>query len=176
MGWQWHQLDHMQIICTLLQTANHAITPPLSFLRAGCPSCCPTNSVKALKAFVLDKRPLNYCSCSCYCLFLWGRNVTMMLTTWRVAGVSAVSFWRQDGHFASSATEHCQAGWTDCRLCSNKASRWLSQYGPFFSRWWPYLFLLIVTPHHAENLLKRWKWRCSLTNWEYAIPSNVLVV
>jgi len=20
MGWQWHQLDHMQIICTLLQT------------------------------------------------------------------------------------------------------------------------------------------------------------
>jgi len=24
MGWQWHQLDHMQIICTLLQTDNHA--------------------------------------------------------------------------------------------------------------------------------------------------------
>ena len=24
-------------------------TPPLSFLQAGCPSCCPTNSVKALK-------------------------------------------------------------------------------------------------------------------------------
>jgi len=23
MGWQWHQLDHMQIICTL-QTDNHA--------------------------------------------------------------------------------------------------------------------------------------------------------
>ena len=29
---------------------NHASTPPLSFLQAGCPSCCPTNSVKALKA------------------------------------------------------------------------------------------------------------------------------
>jgi len=26
MGWQWHQLDHMQIICTLLQTHNHAST------------------------------------------------------------------------------------------------------------------------------------------------------
>jgi len=26
MGWQWHQLDHMQIICTLLQTGNHAST------------------------------------------------------------------------------------------------------------------------------------------------------
>jgi len=24
--------------------------PPLSFLQAGCPSCCPTNSVKALNA------------------------------------------------------------------------------------------------------------------------------
>ena len=26
MGWQWHQLDHMQIICTSLQTDNHAST------------------------------------------------------------------------------------------------------------------------------------------------------
>jgi len=34
----------------LLQTDNHASTPPLSFLQAGCPSCRPTNSVKALKA------------------------------------------------------------------------------------------------------------------------------
>jgi len=29
---------------------NHANIPPLSFLQAGCPSCRPTNSVKALKA------------------------------------------------------------------------------------------------------------------------------
>ena len=47
--WQWHQLGHMQV-CTLLQTDNYASTPPLSFLQAGCPSCRPTNSVKALKA------------------------------------------------------------------------------------------------------------------------------
>jgi len=47
--WQWHQLGHTQV-CTLLQTDNHASTPPLSFLQAGCPSCRPTNSVKALKA------------------------------------------------------------------------------------------------------------------------------
>ena len=31
MWWQWHQLDHMQIICTTLQTDNHASTPSLSF-------------------------------------------------------------------------------------------------------------------------------------------------
>ena len=29
---------------------NHASIPPLSFLQAGCPSCRPTNSVRALKA------------------------------------------------------------------------------------------------------------------------------
>jgi len=37
-------------VCTSLQTDNHANTPPLNFLQAGCPSCRPTNSVKALKA------------------------------------------------------------------------------------------------------------------------------
>jgi len=36
-------------ICTSLQTDNHASTPQLSFLQGGCPSCRPTNSVKALK-------------------------------------------------------------------------------------------------------------------------------
>ena len=46
--WKWHQLGHMQV-CILLQTDNHTSTPPLSFLQAGCPSCRPTNSVKALK-------------------------------------------------------------------------------------------------------------------------------
>jgi len=47
--WQWHQLGHMQV-CTSLQTDDHTSIPPLSFLQAGCPSCRPTNSVKALKA------------------------------------------------------------------------------------------------------------------------------
>jgi len=32
-------------VCTSLQTDNHASTPPLSFLQAGCRSCHPTNSV-----------------------------------------------------------------------------------------------------------------------------------
>jgi len=46
---QQHQMGHMQV-CSSLQIDNHASTPPLSFLQAGCPSCHPTNSVKALKA------------------------------------------------------------------------------------------------------------------------------
>jgi len=39
-------------VCISLQTDNHASTPPLSFLQAGCPSCRPTNSVKALKGII----------------------------------------------------------------------------------------------------------------------------
>jgi len=46
---QWHQLGHRQV-CTSLQTDNHTSIPPLSFLQAGCPSCRPTDSVKALNA------------------------------------------------------------------------------------------------------------------------------
>jgi len=42
MGWQCHQLDHVQIICTLLQTDNHTNSSPFSYLQTGCPSCHPT--------------------------------------------------------------------------------------------------------------------------------------
>jgi len=50
IGWHWHQVDHMQIICTSLRTDNHASTSSLNFLQAECFSCRPTDSVKALKA------------------------------------------------------------------------------------------------------------------------------
>jgi len=67
--WQWHQLVHMQV-CTSLQTDNYASTPPLSFLQAGCPSCRPSNSVKALKALE-----------QCYCISVLLQK-TMMLIRW----------------------------------------------------------------------------------------------
>jgi len=41
MGWQWHQPDHMQIICTSLQTDNHASTSPLSFFTGRLPFLPP---------------------------------------------------------------------------------------------------------------------------------------
>ena len=44
--WQWHQLGHMQV-CISLQRDNHT-----SVLQARCPSCRPTNSIKALKAIL----------------------------------------------------------------------------------------------------------------------------
>ena len=40
-GVQWHQLDHMQTICTSLQTDNHASTPPISFFTGRMPFLPP---------------------------------------------------------------------------------------------------------------------------------------
>ena len=45
MGWQWHQMDHMQIICTSLQVDNHACTSSLDFYRLNVlPDAQPTVS------------------------------------------------------------------------------------------------------------------------------------
>jgi len=41
MWWQWHRLDHMHIICTSLQTDNHASTSPLSFFAGRIPFLPP---------------------------------------------------------------------------------------------------------------------------------------
>jgi len=60
--WQWHQLGHMQV-CISIQTDNHARTPPHSLLQARCPSCRPTNSIKALNAAREQKQ------CKIYIMF-----------------------------------------------------------------------------------------------------------
>jgi len=45
--WQWHQLGHASLhLAPDRQPHQH---PTTQFLQAGCPSCRPTNSVKALK-------------------------------------------------------------------------------------------------------------------------------
>jgi len=42
-------------VCTSLQTDNHTSTPTTQFfLQTGCPSCRPSNSIKALKAMVAE--------------------------------------------------------------------------------------------------------------------------
>jgi len=44
-GWQWHQLDHMQIICASLQADNHASYSPLILYRLDAlPATQPTAS------------------------------------------------------------------------------------------------------------------------------------
>ena len=45
LGRQWHQLDHMQTICTSLQTDNHTNTSSLNFYRPDAlPAAQPTAS------------------------------------------------------------------------------------------------------------------------------------
>jgi len=53
MGWQWHQLDHMQIICTSHQTDNHASTTPVSFHS---PDALPAAQPTASKEHSIDKK------------------------------------------------------------------------------------------------------------------------
>ena len=66
--WHWHQLGHMKV-STSLQTDNHTSTPPLSFLQAGCPSCRPANSIKALKALYYSTTSEAYAA-SVLCLLI----------------------------------------------------------------------------------------------------------
>jgi len=56
-------------VCTLLQTDDHTSTPPLSFLQAGCPSCCPTNSVKAQKANRTYNKISSYAAADAYAVW-----------------------------------------------------------------------------------------------------------
>jgi len=46
MGWQWHQLDHVQITYTPQQTDNHASTSSLILYR---PDALPAAQPTALK-------------------------------------------------------------------------------------------------------------------------------
>jgi len=69
--WQWHQLGRMQV-CTSLKIDNHASTPPLSFLQAGCPFCHPTNSVKAMKAQEILQEILTNISYDYHCILKSG--------------------------------------------------------------------------------------------------------
>jgi len=80
--WQWHQLGHMQV-CISLQTDNRASTPPLVFLHAGCPSCCPTNSVKALKPDTMYRY---------ICLNMLNRQICLITCCQCPSRLSAISF------------------------------------------------------------------------------------
>jgi len=71
--WQWRQ------VCTLLQTDNHATHHNSVFLQAGCPSCCPTNSVKTLKADVFTVTVLILCNFSHSCTSAIGNDLYINL-------------------------------------------------------------------------------------------------
>ena len=54
---EWHQLDHMQTICTSPEKDNHTNTQSLNFYRPDL--FLPTNSVKALNYTHMFNGPLS---------------------------------------------------------------------------------------------------------------------
>jgi len=65
-GWQWHQLDHTQISCTLLQTDNHTSTSPLTVFTGRMPFQPPNQqrqgSVQLLRYIPCNQITLNFFS------------------------------------------------------------------------------------------------------------------
>jgi len=67
---QWHQLDHMQTICTSLQTGNHTNTSSLNFYRLDAlPVAQPTAS-KHFSVTAIDNR---------YCIKKFGQVPNVLL-------------------------------------------------------------------------------------------------
>jgi len=114
MGRQWHQLDHVQIVCTSLQTDNYASTSSINVLQAGCSSWHPTNSVKALKV-----NQIHTDMASKYCALHRTELVAfsaLTMLTWRQEGHLACKKWGGDdggGHWLVRMEWH-PAGWSVC--------------------------------------------------------------
>jgi len=62
--WQWHQLGNMQV-CTLLQTGNHASTPPLSFFTRRMPFLPPNQQRESTEGKTEHKNTVKYIKVIC---------------------------------------------------------------------------------------------------------------
>jgi len=75
LGWRWHQLDHMQTVCTSLQTDNHTNTSSLNFHKPDAlPDAQPT----------LSKQPI--CLINVKCMLVKRQNATV----WQNVGCCSV--------------------------------------------------------------------------------------
>ena len=120
--WQWQQLGQMQV-CTLLQTDNHTSIPPLSFLQAGCPSCRPTNSVKALTVKQIVTKSLRHWWVTCLAgsaEIMQSVCMSVILLLWKVHRIHKNAM--QQGAFLTSGMISGTANATDFTFC-----RWTGQ-------------------------------------------------
>ena len=69
--WQWHQLGHMQV-CTLLQTDNHASTPP-QFFTGRMPFLPPNQQRQSTEGICMTS--------------IWNSNPGTLMTRLHCAGV-----------------------------------------------------------------------------------------
>jgi len=71
IGWQWYQLNHMQIICTSLQMDNYASTSSFSFYRPDAlPDAQPTASKHWMQLAPDRKRSLKHVRITRYILII----------------------------------------------------------------------------------------------------------
>ena len=69
LGWQWHQLDHMQKICTSLQTDNHTNISSLNFYRPDVQQCQSADGLPVMRQVIKQCWSvllLHCCNC-CLC-------------------------------------------------------------------------------------------------------------
>ena len=80
MGRQWHQPDHMQVICTLLQTDDHASTSSLSFFTGWMPFLLPnqqhqsTEGAKNVKKYKQAHNKIKNWICKHQIQFTWAKS------------------------------------------------------------------------------------------------------
>jgi len=132
-GWQWHQLDQMQIICTSLQTDNHASTSSLNFLQARCSSWRPINSVKVLTTLWFTKK----CGSTFVIITLENLGKIVIIFTYLETGMNVLCkqaiylFILRDVNMTSlSRLWH----WRSCKRGKACNSRWLMTNGQWPTR------------------------------------------
>ena len=62
MGWQWHQLNHMQIFCTSLQTDNHTSTSSLHIFTGRMPFLPPNQLRQSTISCMLLVNAICWCN------------------------------------------------------------------------------------------------------------------
>ena len=92
-------------------------TPTTRFLQAGCPACCPTNSVKALKA-----KQSNYQKYQNKCEKKTGINMTSM-----VIQLESPTFINMDNSHESTYVTHHKS-----TVCKQNTAQLLLQYLTIF--------------------------------------------
>ena len=99
-------------IRTPTQTHNHASIPPLSFLQAGCPSCRPTNSIKALKGYC----GYHYCS-KLLCLKMCTLSILTRLTSYIYCSLKPIITSAEEGGyvFGSVCLSVCPSDYSQTR-------------------------------------------------------------
>ena len=107
-GWQWHQLNHMQIICTSLQTDNHESTSSLHiFYRPNAlPAAQPTASKHWRNSLLLPNYQNN---CRRYCHAMQQKTMQAMQQKWRYSCEIIRAACRGTLKSRSSSEAPCQA-------------------------------------------------------------------